>query len=275
MNNYKILANGIKIPCIGFGTYKSGDESDTVDVVKYALNIGYRQIDTAAFYGNEEAIGKGIKESSVKREDIFLVTKVWNDNHGYANTIKSFEESAKKLGVDYLDLLLVHWPTKLNNETWRAFEDLYELGKVRAIGVCNFKRGHLEELKKTARIMPMVNQIEIHPCFCQRELVDYCKENNIQVVAWSPIMRGKLLEVPLMMELAEKYNKSIAQIALRWHLQKDIIPIPKSSHYGRISDNINVFDFELSNEDIIRIDALDRNENVSSTPPGTTYDEVE
>lgn len=275
MDNYKILANGIKIPSIGFGTYKSGDESETVDIVKYALNKGYRQIDTAAFYGNEEAIGKGIKESSVKREDIFLVTKVWNDNHGYSNTIKSFEESVRKLGVEYLDLLLVHWPTKLNSETWRAFEDLYELGKVRAIGVCNFKKGHLEELKKTSRIMPMVNQIEIHPCFCQKELVDYCKDNNIQVVAWSPIMRGKLLEVPLMVELAEKYDRSIAQIALRWHIQKDIIPIPKSSHYGRISDNINVFDFELSNEDIIRIDALDRNENVSSTPPGTTYDEVE
>lgn len=275
MDNYKILANGIKIPSIGFGTYKSGDESETVDIVKYALNKGYRQIDTAAFYGNEEAIGKGIKESSVKREDIFLVTKVWNDNHGYSNTIKSFEESVRKLGVEYLDLLLVHWPTKLNSETWRAFEDLYELGKVRAIGVCNFKKGHLEELKKTSRIMPMVNQIEIHPCFCQKELVDYCKDNNIQVVAWSPIMRGKLLEVPLMVELAEKYDRSIAQIALRWHIQKDIIPIPKSSHYGRISNNINVFDFELSNEDIIRIDALDRNENVSSTPPGTTYDEVE
>ena len=275
MDNYKILANGIKIPSIGFGTYKSGDESETVDIVKYALNKGYRQIDTAAFYGNEEAIGKGIKESSVKREDIFLVTKVWNDNHGYSNTIKSFEESVRKLGGEYLDLLLVHWPTKLNSETWRAFEDLYELGKVRAIGVCNFKKGHLEELKKTSRIMPMVNQIEIHPCFCQKELVDYCKDNNIQVVAWSPIMRGKLLEVPLMVELAEKYDRSIAQIALRWHIQKDIIPIPKSSHYGRISDNINVFDFELSNEDIIRIDALDRNENVSSTPPGTTYDEVE
>lgn len=275
MDNYKILANGIKIPSIGFGTYKSGDESETIDVVKYALNKGYRQIDTAAFYGNEEAIGKGIKESSVKREDIFLVTKVWNDNHGYSNTIKAFEESVRKLGVEYLDLLLVHWPTKLNSETWRAFEDLYELGKVRAIGVCNFKKGHLEELKKTSRIMPMVNQIEIHPCFCQKELVDYCKDNNIQVVAWSPIMRGKLLEVPLMVELAEKYDRSIAQIALRWHIQKDIIPIPKSSHYGRISDNINVFDFELSNEDIIRIDALDRNENVSSTPPGTTYDEVE
>ncbi|MEN8075793.1 aldo/keto reductase [Clostridioides difficile] len=275
MDNYKILANGIKIPSIGFGTYKSGDESETIDVVKYALNKGYRQIDTAAFYGNEEAIGKGIKESSVKREDIFLVTKVWNDNHGYSNTIKAFEESVRKLGVEYLDLLLVHWPTKLNSETWRAFEDLYELGKVRAIGVCNFKKGHLEELKKTSRIMPMVNQIEIHPCFGQKELVDYCKDNNIQVVAWSPIMRGKLLEVPLMVELAEKYDRSIAQIALRWHIQKDIIPIPKSSHYGRISDNINVFDFELSNEDIIRIDALDRNENVSSTPPGTTYDEVE
>lgn len=274
MENYKILANGVKMPNIGFGTYKSGDESETVDIVKYALNLGYRQIDTAAFYGNEEGVGKGIKESSVKREDVFLVTKVWNDDHGYEKTIKSFERSMKKLGVDYLDLLLIHWPTKLNNETWRAFEDLYELGKVRAIGVCNFKIGHLEELKKSAKIMPMVNQIEVHPCLCQREVVNYCMRNNIQVVAWSPIMRGQLLEVPFIMDLAEKYNRSIAQIALRWNIQKGIIPIPKSSHYGRIGDNLNVFDFELLDEDMIKIDKLDRGENVAPTPLGTTYDDV-
>lgn len=179
----------------------------------------------------------------------------------------------RKLDIDYLDLLLVHWPTELNSETWRAFEDLYELGKIRAIGVSNFKIGHLEALKKTARIMPMVNEIEVHPCFSQKELVEYCNNYKIQVIGWSPIMKGQLLEVPLMMDLAEKYNKTIAQIALRWHIQKGIIPIPKSSHYGRMTDNIDVFNFQLSEEDIRRIDKLDRNERVSYTPSNTTYDD--
>ena len=272
MKNGRILANGISIPSIGFGTYNLGDEGKTIDSIKYALKIGYRFIDTASFYENEEGIGKGIKESGVKREEIFLSTKVWNNSHGYDKAIKSFEESMRKLDIDYLDLLLVHWPTELNSETWRAFEDLYELGKIRAIGVSNFKIGHLEALKKTARIMPMVNEIEVHPCFSQKELVNYCDNYNIQVVGWSPIMKGKLLQVPLMIDLAEKYNKSIAQIALRWHIQKGIIPIPKSSHYGRITDNIDIFGFDLSEEDIRKIDKLDRNENVSDTPLGTTYE---
>lgn len=272
MQRYKVLINGIKMPSIGFGTYKSGDEEETIESIKYALKVGYRQIDTAEFYGNEEAIGKALKQSSIKRSDIFLVTKLWNSSHGYDNAIEAFNKSIKKLNVDYLDLYLIHWPTLLNSETWRALEDLYESGKVRAIGVSNFKMGHLEELKKTARIMPMVNQIEVHPCFCQKELVEYCRENNIQVVAWSPIMRGQLLEVPLMMDLAEKYNRSIAQIALRWNIQNNIIPIPKSSHHGRIKDNFEVFDFKLSQEDMIKINKLDRGENVSSTPIGTTYD---
>lgn len=272
MKNGRILVNGISIPSIGFGTYKLGDEGKTIDAIKYALKIGYRFIDTASFYENEEGIGKGIKESGVKREEIFLSTKVWNNSHGYDKAIKSFEESMRKLDIDYLDLLLVHWPTELNSETWRAFEDLYELGKIRAIGVSNFKMGHLEALKKTARIMPMVNEIEIHPCFSQKELVNYCNNYKIQVIGWSPIMKGKLLQVPLMIDLAEKYNKSIAQIALRWHIQKGIIPIPKSSHYGRITDNIDIFNFELSEQDIIKIDKLDRNENVSDIPLGTTYE---
>ncbi len=272
MKNGRILVNGISIPSIGFGTYKLGDEGKTIDAIKYALKIGYRFIDTASFYENEEGIGKGIKESGVKREEIFLSTKIWNNSHGYDKAIKSFEESMRKLDIDYLDLLLVHWPTELNSETWRAFEDLYELGKIRVIGVSNFKMGHLEALKKTARIMPMVNEIEIHPCFSQKELVNYCNNYKIQVIGWSPIMKGKLLQVPLMIDLAEKYNKSIAQIALRWHIQKGIIPIPKSSHYGRITDNIDIFNFELSEQDIIKIDKLDRNENVSDIPLGTTYE---
>ena len=268
------LANGVDIPSIGFGTYKLGEEQEVIDKVKLALNLGYRQIDTASFYGNEEGGGKGIAESGIDRKDIFLVTKLWNDDHGYEETINAFNKSIKKLGVDYLDLYLIHWPNKLNSETWRAFEDLYKEGKVRAIGVCNFKIGHLEELKKTAKIMPMVNQIEIHPCKTQKETIEYCNENNIQVVAWGPIMRGKILSLPLMLELSEKYNKSIAQITLRWHIQNGVIPIPKSSNEERIKANIDIFDFDISSEDIKKIDELNVNEDISGVPANTTYLDV-
>ncbi len=268
------LANGVDIPSIGFGTYKLGEEQEVIDKVKLALNLGYRQIDTASFYGNEEGVGKGIAESGIDRKDIFLVTKLWNDDHGYEETINAFNKSIKKLGVDYLDLYLIHWPNKLNSETWRAFEDLYKEGKVRAIGVCNFKIGHLEELKKTAKIMPMVNQIEIHPCKTQKETIEYCNENNIQVVAWGPIMRGKIFSLPLMLELSEKYNKSIAQITLRWHIQNGVIPIPKSSNEERIKANIDIFDFDISSEDIKKIDELNVNEDISGVPANTTYLDV-
>ncbi|CUN89641.1 aldo/keto reductase [Clostridium disporicum] len=268
------LSNGVDIPSIGFGTYKLGEEQEVIDKVKLALNLGYRQIDTASFYGNEEGVGKGIAESGIDRKDIFLVTKLWNDDHGYEETINAFNKSIKKLGVDYLDLYLIHWPNKLNSETWRAFEDLYKEGKVRAIGVCNFKIGHLEELKKTAKIMPMVNQIEIHPCKTQKETIEYCNENNIQVVAWGPIMRGKILSLPLMLELSEKYNKSIAQITLRWHIQNGVIPIPKSSNEERIKANIDIFDFDISSEDIKKIDELNVNEDISGVPANTTYLDV-
>ena len=268
------LSNGVDIPSIGFGTYKLGEEQEVRDKVKLALKLGYRQIDTASFYGNEEGVGKGIAESGIDRKGIFLVTKLWNDDHGYEETINAFNKSIKKLGVDYLDLYLIHWPNKLNSETWRAFEDLYKEGKVRAIGVCNFKIGHLEELKKTAKIMPMVNQIEIHPCKTQKETIEYCNENNIQVVAWGPIMRGKILSLPLMLELSEKYNKSIAQITLRWHIQNGVIPIPKSSNEERIKANLDIFDFNISSEDIKKIDELNVNEDISGVPANTTYLDV-
>lgn len=270
-STYKTLLNGIKIPAIGFGTYKLGDDNQVVEAVKSALKLGYRQIDAASFYNNEEAVGRGIKESGIKREDVFLATKLWNDDHGYEKTMEAFNESLKRLGVDYLDLYLIHWPNKLNRETWKAFEELYTQGKIKAIGVCNFKQGHLEEFKKSTKIMPMINQIEIHPYRAQKEIVEYCKDNNIQVVAWGPIMRGKIFSDPLMIALAEKYNKSIAQIALRWHLQNGIIPIPKSSNSERIKENLDIFDFNISEEDMIAIDALDRNENISGVPTNTTY----
>ena len=259
MRKFKVLSNGIKIPSIGFGTY--------------ALECGYRQIDTASFYGNEVGIGNAIKESKVKREDIFLVTKLWNDDHGYDKTIEAFNNSLKRLQVEYLDLYLIHWPNKLNAETWRAFEDLYKAGKVKAIGVCNFKIGHLEELKKTAKIMPMVNQVEVHPQSSKNEMLNYCIENNIQLIAWSPIMRGKLFTNELMLNLSEKYQKSVAQVILRWHIQRGVIPIPKSSNKTRIKENLNVFDFEISNEDMKSIYMLNEGNNASITgvPENTTY----
>ena len=268
---YRELSNGLQVPIIGFGTYKVGEDEEVIKSIKYALEVGYRHIDTATFYGNEEAIGKALKESNVQREDIFLATKLWNDCHGYENAMNAFNNSIKKLGVDYLDLYYIHWPTELNHDTWRALEDLYYSGKVKAIGVCNFKIGHLEELKKTARIMPMINQIEIHPGFTQKEMVKYCQENNIQVVAWSPIMRGRLFAEPLMIALSEKYNKTITQIILRWHIQNHIIPIPKSSNKDRIKENIDIFDFEIEKEDILKIDSLNRGENVSGVPDDSNY----
>ena len=274
--NFKVLNNGVKIPSIGFGTYKSGSDEETAKIVKYALETGYRQIDTASFYGNEVGIGNGIKESKVNREDIFLVTKLWNDDHGYEQTMEAFNKSLENLQVEYIDLYLIHWPNKLNNETWKAFEELYESGKVKAIGVCNFKQGHLEELIKNAKIKPMVNQVEIHPTNQKKELVEYCEKNEIQLIAWSPIMRGKIFENELMMILSQKYKKSIAQIVLRWHTKRGIIPIPKSANEFRIKENLDIFDFEISKDDMMKIDLLDEGYDASVTgvPENTTYFEV-
>lgn len=270
---FKKLNNEVSMPSIGFGTYKSGDEDETKRIVSYALEVGYRQIDTASFYGNEVGIGNAIKESGIKRKDIFLATKLWNSHHGYERTIRAFNESIKKLQVEYLDLYLIHWPNKINNETWRAFEYLYEIGKVKSIGVCNFKIGHLEELKREAKIMPMVNQVEIHPLSSKDDMLNYCNKNNIQLVAWSPIMRGKIFSNALMIKLSEKYKKTIAQIVLRWHIQRGVIPIPKSSNEERIKENLNIFNFEISGEDMEIINSLNEGYNASVTgvPENTTY----
>ena len=267
VEKFMFLSNGVKIPSIGFGTYKSGDDEETAKIIKNALNLGYKMIDTASFYNNEVGIGNGIKESGIDRKDIFIVTKLWNDDHGYDNTIEAFNKSLNNLQVDYIDLYLIHWPNKLNAETWRAFEHLYETGKVKAIGVCNFKVEHLEELKKTAKIMPMVNQVEIHPFSTKNNIINYCKDNNIKVVAWSPISRGRVLSNELMIDLSQKYKKSIVQIVLRWHMQKGVIPIPKSSNENRIKENIDIFDFEISSEDMKAIDSLDEGYDMSVTTP--------
>ncbi|MDU4889211.1 MAG: aldo/keto reductase [Clostridium sp.] len=268
---YMELINEVKMPAIGIGTYKTGSDEETAHAVKFAIEAGYRHIDAAAFYGNEIGVGKGIKESGVKREDIFLVTKLWNDDHGYDKTMEAFNKSLERLQVEYLDLYLIHWPTKLNSETWRAFEELYESGKVRAIGVCNFKEGHLEELKESVKIMPMVNQVEVHPFNTRKKLREYCKVNNIQMVAWSPISRGRVLTNELLIKLSEKYSKTITQVVLKWHIQNGVVPIPKSSNEGRIKENFEVFDFEIAKEDMELIASLNEDKSVTAGPDNTTF----
>ena len=265
-NDVYKLSNGVGIPCIGFGTWQTPEGDVAVESVKCAIDAGYRHIDTAQVYGNEEGVGKGIRmgiiDNKLTREDIFITTKIWNDKHSYELTISSFDESLKKLGVDYVDLLLIHWPNPIhfrdsweeaNAETWKAMEKLYETGKVRAIGISNFKQHHIDALLKTAKIKPMVNQIRLCPGATQDELVAYCREKGMILEAYSPLGTGKIFEVPEMKELAEKYGKSIAQICIRFGLQMGYLPLPKSVTPSRIEENIKVFDFELEEADVKRI----------------------
>ncbi|MBW2961704.1 aldo/keto reductase [Mesonia aestuariivivens] len=258
------LNNGNKIPSIGFGTYKT-NEKEGITSVKKALHTGYRLIDTAAKYENEEAVGKGIKESKIKREEIIVTTKLWRENLGYESTKKAFASSLKKLDLEYIDLYLIHWPAnaknynnwqEANNESWRAMEELVEEGKIRNIGVSNFWPEHLEPLLKAAKIKPVINQIEFHPGYWQPEVAQYCKKHDILVEAWSPLARGKVFENEEIKAIAKKYDKSVAQICLRWILEHDALVIPKSSTPKRIEDNYDIFDFQLSPEDIKIIDNL-------------------
>ncbi|PAE18328.1 aldo/keto reductase [Bacillus sp. 7504-2] len=261
------LHNGVEMPWFGLGVYKVTDESEIVDVVAAALNYGYRHIDTASFYQNEEGVGKGIRKSEVPREDIFVTSKVWNDEQGYDETLEAFENSLRRLETTYLDLYLVHWPVaKKYTETWRALEKLYTEGRVRAIGVSNFHVHHLQHLMKNANIKPMVNQIEYHPHLTQGEVHAFCKNEGIQLEAWSPLKRGILLNEPVLIEIGKKYGKTPAQIILRWDLQTEVITIPKSSNLGRLVENADIFDFELTSEDLKQINALNKNERVGMNP---------
>jgi len=263
------LHNGVEMPWIGLGVFKVQDGEEVVRSVKSALEAGYRSIDTAAIYKNEEGVGRAIAESNVPREELFITTKLWNANQGYDTTLKAFDESMEKLGLDYLDLYLIHWPLPSQGkyvETWKALEKLYKDGRVRAIGVSNFKIHHLEEIIANCEIVPMVNQVEYHPRFNQRELHEYCKKNKIQLEAWSPLMQGGLLDDPVLVEIAEKYNKSTAQVIIRWDLQTEVITIPKSTKPHRIAENADIFDFELSQEDMEKINDLNQDKRMFADP---------
>ena len=253
------LANGVEIPCLGFGTWQTPDGETAVNAVRCALDSGYIHIDTAQVYGNEASVGKAIRLSGVKREDIFVTTKLWNNNHTYELTKSSFEESMDKLGLEYLDMFLIHWPNpkmyrdrweQANAESWKAMEELVDAGRIRAIGVSNFLPHHLDALYKTARILPQVNQIRLCPGDTQDKTVAYCAEHDMVLEAYSPLGTGRIFDVPEMQALAKKYGRTVAQICIRWSLQRGYLPLPKSVTPSRIVENLGVFDFELSREDV-------------------------
>ncbi|WP_027393710.1 aldo/keto reductase [Aquimarina latercula] len=266
------LHNGVEMPYFGLGVYLSDNDKEVIDAVQWALEEGYRHIDTASIYKNEEGVGTAILNSSVPRDEIFVVSKVWNADQGYESTLKAFEKSLQRLQLNYLDLYLIHWPVKGKYiETWKALEKLYKDGVIKAIGVSNFLEHHLENLMETSEIKPMVNQMEFHPHLVQQDLIDFCNKHHIQYEAWSPMMQGKIFELSILDNLSKKYNKTAAQIVLRWNLQKGVITIPKSSKKHRIIDNANLFDFELSKEDINYIDSLDKHQRLGPDPDNFNF----
>lgn len=261
------LNNGVEMPWIGLGVFKSSPGEETRQAVKHALDIGYRHIDTAAFYENEADVAAGIEEHSVPREELFITTKVWNTDQGYDNTLRAFDLSMKRLKLDVLDLYLVHWPIPDTYiETWKALEKLYADGRVRAIGVSNFLIHHLERVMQESDIVPAVNQVEFHPRLVQKPLLDFCASHKVQFEAWSPLMRGQILDHETVTRIAAECGKSPAQVLLRWDLQHNVVTIPKSVHEKRIRENSAVFDFELSSEQMAALDALDQDKRIGPHP---------
>ncbi|MHA6483587.1 aldo/keto reductase [Paenibacillus sp. strain BS8-2] len=266
-----VLHNGVSMPWLGLGVWKVKDDGETERTVQAAIEAGYRHIDTASAYGNEVGVGVGVRNSGVAREELFITTKVWNADQGYETSLAAFDRSLERLGMDYVDLLLVHWPVKGKyKDTWRALESIYRSGKARAIGVSNFQIHHLEDLLESSDLVPMVNQVEYHPLLTQEPLQAFCKSNRIQLTAWSPLMQGNLDHATLA-DIGAKYDKSPAQVILRWDLQNGVVTIPKSTNPERIKQNGDIFDFELSAEDMSAISALNRNQRFGSDPDNFNF----
>ena len=263
------LHNGVEMPWLGLGVFQVEDGNEVIHSVKSAIKHNYRSIDTAAVYGNETGVGQAIKQSGLPRNELFITSKLWNADQGYESTLKAFETTLERLGLEYLDLYLIHWPVPAEGkykDTWKAMEELYKDGKIRAIGVSNFKEHHLEDLMKDAEVVPMVNQVEFHPHLNQQSLRDFCKKHQIQLEAWSPLKQGQLLDDPTLKEIAEKHGKTTAQIIIRWDLQNDVVTIPKSTKEHRIVENADVFDFELSQADMDAISGLNKDERIGPDP---------
>ena len=263
---YTKLLNNIEIPMLGYGTYKTAADEEGLQMIKDAIKAGYRHIDTAQGYKNEHLVGQAIRESGIPRNQFFVTTKVWNDNKGYEKTKESIEGSLNKLNIDYIDLLLIHWPIpqgkndewkKLNQETWKAMEEYYDAGLIKAIGVSNFLEHHLNNLLESARIMPMVNQLEIHPYYQQRSTVKFCQDKGIIVESWGPLMRGKAFKDPKLIELAQRNNISVAQLCIRYCLDRNIVTLQKSSKFERMIDNARVFGYHLDEYTMNEIAKLD------------------
>ncbi|WP_342574111.1 aldo/keto reductase [Solibacillus sp. FSL K6-1781] len=273
LHSTKKLANGAEMPYLGLGVYKMTDRDETLEAITTALDLGYRAIDTAALYYNEEEVGEAIRHSSVPREDLFVTTKVWNSDQGYDNTLRAFETSLKKLDMDYVDLYLTHWPVEHKYvDTYRAIERLYDEKLIRVTGVSNHHEHHLKTILATCNVAPMVNQIEAHPYLTQEPLRAFCEQQQIAVTAWSPLGRGKVLNDETIIRIADEYNVSPAQIILRWHLQNDVIIIPKSVTASRIKENSELYHFELTNETMQQLNALNRNERFGQNPDNFKFD---
>lgn len=266
------LNNGVKMPIFGLGVFLTKEGDEVENAVRWALDAGYIHIDTAAVYGNEKGVGKALRQSGIPRNNVFITTKVWNADQGYASAHKAFEISCDKLDTDYVDLYLIHWPKgDLSIETWKALEEIYASGRAKAIGVSNFLVHQLQDLLPHCNIVPAVNQVEFHPYLQQPPLQAFCREKGIQLEAWSPIMKGRVSEIPVLQALAARYGKTPVQITLRWELQKQIVTIPKSVKADRIVSNADVFDFELTPEDMDRIDRLDKHQRVGADPDNFNF----
>lgn len=268
INSKKKLSNGVEIPILGLGVYLSPEGEVTANSVRWAVEAGYRHIDAAAVYGNEKSVGEGIRTCGVPRDQLFITSKLWNEDMRKGRSREAFEETLQRLGTDYLDLYLIHWPVDEHVQAWKVLEELYEAGKVRAIGVSNYHKQHIEALECTAKIMPMINQFEMHPYMSQRALIDLCKEYGMLYEAYSPLggQNGPVLSDPIINEIAANRGKTTAQIVLRWHLQRGTIILPKSNHKERIISNSKLFDFELSIDEMTRMDALNKDLRTGGNP---------